>query len=95
MKLYFLSLGVGLLVGIIYALLQVPLPAPLTIALLGLLGMLIGKQIVPVVKQLGAGQPLNMLWFKPECVPKITGAPSRFTAKTQTLNATDDGKQES
>ncbi|MDB5991086.1 MAG: transporter substrate-binding protein [Herbaspirillum sp.] len=47
MKLYLISLGVGILVGIIYALLQVRSPAPPVIALMGLLGMLIGEQIVP------------------------------------------------
>jgi XapX domain-containing protein len=46
-KLYLISLGVGILVGIIYALLQVRSPAPPVIALMGLLGMLIGEQIVP------------------------------------------------
>lgn len=52
MKAYFLSLGAGLLVGIIYALLQVRSPAPPAIALLGLLGMLIGEQMLPVAKRL-------------------------------------------
>ena len=47
MKLYVISLAVGLLVGIIYAVLQVRSPAPPAIALIGLLGMLIGEQIVP------------------------------------------------
>ena len=41
---YLLSLGAGLLVGILYALIKVRSPAPPAIALLGLLGMLIGEQ---------------------------------------------------
>lgn len=84
MKLYLLSLGAGLLVGIIYALMQVRSPAPPAVALLGLLGMLIGEQIVPVVKQWVAGQPVTMLWFKTECVPKITGTPVTLVSKART-----------
>lgn len=94
MKFYLLSLGAGLLVGIIYALLQVRSPAPPAIALLGLLGMLIGEQLVPVVKQWVAGKPVTMLWFKAECVPKITGAPATLTAQTKAESATSS-KQES
>ncbi|WP_394844791.1 XapX domain-containing protein [Pendulispora brunnea] len=51
MKPYFLSLGIGVLVGIIYSLFGVRSPAPPLIALLGLLGMLLGEQAVPFAKQ--------------------------------------------
>ena len=50
MKMYLMSLGAGLLVGIIYALIEVRSPAPPVIALLGLLGILVGEQIPPLVK---------------------------------------------
>lgn len=50
MKAYLLSLGVGLLAGALYALLNVRSPAPPVIALLGLLGMLIGEQAVSRAK---------------------------------------------
>lgn len=93
MKLYLLSLGTGLLVGIIYAMLQVRSPAPPVIALLGLLGMLIGEQIVPVVKQWVAGQPVTMLWFKAECVPKITGAQATMTDLNKVKSVTDSKKE--
>jgi XapX domain-containing protein len=75
MKLYVISLAVGILVGIIYALLQVRSPAPPAIALIGLLGMLIGEQLVPTAKRLIAGEPVTVAWFRSECVPKISGAP--------------------
>ena len=75
MKLYLITLATGLLVGIVYALLNVRSPAPPVIALLGLLGMLVGEQVVPTVKRLVAGEPITMTWFQTECVPKITGAP--------------------
>ena len=45
MKLYVLSCAVGLLVGIIYGVLDVKSPAPPVVALIGLLGMLGGEQI--------------------------------------------------
>ena len=48
MKAYIVSLAVGLLVGVLYGLLNVRSPAPPAIALLGLLGMLVGEQIVAV-----------------------------------------------
>jgi len=75
MKLYLISLATGALVGIIYSLLNVRSPAPPVIALLGLLGMLVGEQVVPTVKRIVAGEPITMTWFRTECVPKITGAP--------------------
>lgn len=55
MKLYLVSLGVGLLVGVIYSVLDVRSPAPPVVALIGLLGMLVGEQIIPVAKQMLAG----------------------------------------
>ena len=51
MKPYLVSLAVGLLVGVIYALFNVRSPAPPVIALVGLLGILVGEQIPPLVKQ--------------------------------------------
>jgi XapX domain-containing protein len=81
MKLYLVSLGAGILVGVIYALLQVRSPAPPAIALLGLLGILIGEQAVPTVKRVIAGEPVTIAWFKKECVPKITGAPPEAVAE--------------
>jgi XapX domain-containing protein len=56
MKPYLFSLGAGLLVGIVYSLLDVKSPAPPVIALIGLLGILIGEQIVPVAKRIAGGE---------------------------------------
>ncbi|MDB5988661.1 MAG: hypothetical protein JWQ10_64 [Herbaspirillum sp.] len=84
MKLYIISLATGLLVGIIYALLQVRSPAPPAIALIGLLGMLVGEQVVPTVKRLIAGEPVTVSWLRTECVGKITGvAPPGVQAKKE------------
>jgi XapX domain-containing protein len=73
MKFYLVSLAAGLLVGCIYALLQVRSPAPPAIALVGLLGMLIGEQMVPLAKRVIAGEPVTISWFRAECVSKISG----------------------
>jgi len=76
MKLYIVSLAAGLLVGIIYALLQVRSPAPPAIALIGLLGMLAGEQVVPIAKRLLAGQPITAAWLRHDCMARITGVPA-------------------
>jgi XapX domain-containing protein len=44
MKLLFLSFVVGLGVGVLYGLIRVKSPAPPIVALLGLLGMVLGEQ---------------------------------------------------
>jgi XapX domain-containing protein len=44
MKVLFLSFVVGLGVGVLYGLIRVKSPAPPIIALLGLLGMVLGEQ---------------------------------------------------
>lgn len=80
MKMYLISLGAGIFVGIIYALMQVRSPAPPAIALIGLLGMLIGEQVVPPIKRAMAGEPVTVSWFRSECVPKITGNPPKESA---------------
>ena len=70
---YLISLGAGVLAGLLYGLINVRSPAPPAIALIGLLGMLIGEQIVPVAKRLLDGAPVTASWFASECKPKITG----------------------
>lgn len=59
MKPLLLSLAVGLLVGVIYGLLNVRSPAPPYVALLGLRGILLGEQAVAVVKARLAPPPLS------------------------------------
>jgi XapX domain-containing protein len=45
MKVLFISFVVGLAVGILYGLIRVKSPAPPIVALLGLLGMVLGEQL--------------------------------------------------
>ena len=73
MKVYVLSLGAGLLVGVIYSLLDVRSPAPPLVALVGLLGILLGEQIIPVGKQMLAGSGLAAAWTTERCTPHIFG----------------------
>ncbi|QHM72145.1 XapX domain-containing protein [Mixta intestinalis] len=75
MKSSLLSLAVGLLAGVIYGMVNIHSPAPPVIALLGLFGMLIGEQLIPLFRRLLARQPVTLAWFRHECVPKISGAP--------------------
>lgn len=72
MKPYLISLGAGLLVGIIYNLLSVKSPAPPAIALIGLLGMLLGEQVIPVARRVVTGQPV-FAFIKNECAPSVLG----------------------
>lgn len=69
---YLLSLGAGILVGVIYAVIGVRSPAPPTIALIGLLGMLVGEQLVPVVKRLVAGEPVAT-FIATDCARHVLG----------------------
>ena len=49
---YLISLGIGLLVGPLYAVLDFRSPAPPAIALVGLLGMQLGEQLFPLGRDL-------------------------------------------
>lgn len=73
MKPYLLSIGAGLLVGVIYALMNVRSPAPPAIALLGLLGMLLGEQAVPIAKRLLTKAPVSAYLKTPECAGQVLG----------------------
>lgn len=81
MKTYLLSLGAGLLVGVIYSLLGVRSPAPPVVALIGLFGILIGEQVPPLVKSLWLKEPAAQSWLsqvKPHMfghLPKGQGTP--------------------
>jgi XapX domain-containing protein len=50
MKAYLLSLAAGVVVGLIYSVMEVKSPAPPAIALVGLLGMLGGEHVIPLVR---------------------------------------------
>ncbi|HEV2605592.1 MAG TPA: XapX domain-containing protein [Microvirga sp.] len=83
MKPYLISLGAGLLVGVIYALLNVRSPAPPVIALVGLLGILVGEQLPPLAKRLFAGKPVTVAWAKETCAPHVLGPLSGNSTASQ------------
>lgn len=74
MKPYLASLGAGMLVGIVYSVLNVRSPAPPVIALVGLLGILAGEQVVPLAKRLLSSEPISVTWLRRECAPHILGS---------------------
>jgi XapX domain-containing protein len=84
MRVYLLSLGAGLLVGIIYSLLNVRSPAPPIVALVGLLGILMGEQIIPVAKEMMVGSHLAAAWRESQAMPHVFGhLPGRHAQEVQ------------
>jgi XapX domain-containing protein len=73
MRIYVISLLAGVLVGVIYGLLNVRSPAPPIVALVGLLGILLGEQIVPVAKRIFAGESVAQVWSKAACHSHLFG----------------------
>jgi XapX domain-containing protein len=73
MKPYVLSLTAGLLVGAVYGLIHVRSPAPPVIALIGLLGILAGEQIPPLVRHIASPRSSALTWFRHQVRPHILG----------------------
>ncbi|WP_198370210.1 DUF1427 family protein [Roseomonas rosulenta] len=74
MKLYLAALGAGLLVGVIYSLLNIRSPAPPVVALVGLLGILLGEQLLPLARRIWAGHPLSVSMVLEDCRHHVLGA---------------------
>ena len=73
MKPYLISLAAGLLVGVIYSMLNVRSPAPPVIALVGLLGIVVGEQLWPLMHSTRDPDTTAIAWIKQECVPHVFG----------------------
>ena len=73
MKPYLISLAAGLLVGVIYAMLNVRSPAPPVIALVGLLGIVVGEQLWPLLRNTRDPDTTAIAWIKQESVPHVFG----------------------
>ena len=94
MKTYVLALAAGLLIGVIYSLLNVRSPAPPVVALIGLLGILAGEQIVPIVKRAVAGERLSLGWLRRECGEHVFGAlPARAPAQDRAGTCSSDAER--
>jgi len=88
MKIYLVSLGAGVLVGVVYSLLNVRSPAPPLVALVGLLGILIGEQIIPVGRHMLAGLPILGACREARCASHLFGMlPGRHQDSSVTKNS--------
>ncbi|RQZ09264.1 DUF1427 family protein [Burkholderia sp. Bp9031] len=74
MKPYIASILAGILAGVVYTLIGVQSPAPPTIALAGLLGILAGEQILPVARRMLAGIHLKTAWSEAKCSQHMFGS---------------------
>jgi XapX domain-containing protein len=74
MRVYLVSLAAGVLVGVVYSLLHVRSPAPPLVALVGLLGILIGEQVIPVGRQILEGAPWRTACTQTETLDHLFGA---------------------
>jgi XapX domain-containing protein len=93
MRMYLLSLGAGLMVGVIYSLIDVRSPAPPLVALVGLLGILFGEQIIPVGKQIFAGTAPSIAWQESKCTSHIFGMLPGRLADEAKISATDTSEK--
>lgn len=73
MKMYVLSLATGVLVGVIYGVLHVRSPAPPIVALVGLLGILLGEQVPPLIKHALSRQATPLSWARDQVMPHVCG----------------------
>lgn len=73
MKTYLLSAGIGVLVGVIYALFNVRSPAPPVIALVGLLGILAGEQLPPLLRHVLQSRTTPAAWLHEQVKPHMFG----------------------
>ena len=90
MRTYLVSLGAGLLVGIVYSLLNVRSPAPPVVALVGLLGILAGEQVIPLARQMLEGSHLAAAWREVRCTSHIFGLlPGRHEQVAQAQSDSD------
>ena len=90
MKIYLVSFGAGLLVGVVYSLFNVRSPAPPVVALIGLLGILLGEQILPLGRQMIAGTSIRTAWQHMRCGQHVFGAmPGRHAERSASTTIAD------
>jgi XapX domain-containing protein len=73
MKIYVVALSAGLAVGVFYGLLTVRSPAPAIVALVGLLGILLGEQLPPLAKRMLGEKPVTVSWMREQCGEHLFG----------------------
>jgi len=86
MKAYVLSLLAGVLVGVVYSVIDVPSPAPPIVALVGLLGILAGEQIFPVARRMLTGANFRDAWREEHCNQHVFGSlPGRNSGSSRPM----------
>ena len=70
---YGVALIAGVVVGIFYGCIGVRSPAPPAVALVGLFGILLGEQVIPLTKHWLAGHRIDVTWVRSDCVPHVFG----------------------
>ena len=91
MKFYAVSLPICVLVGLLYGLLNVRSPAPPVVALVGLAGILLGEQVVPLGKRLIAGETVNLAAVAEQSREHVFGQlPQRRNPQAEPSRAADD-----
>lgn len=95
MKPYLLSLAAGLLVGVVYALLNVRSPAPPVIALVGLLGILLGEQIPPLFKHYLMRERRGTVWMQEQVKPHMFGQLPQCTQPREGKHPVEPGNERS
>jgi XapX domain-containing protein len=73
MKAYVASLTVGCLGGVIYALFNVRSPVPPVIALVGLLGILLGEQVPSLIMPAFMIEKSASAWVEDQVMPHVFG----------------------
>jgi XapX domain-containing protein len=82
MRTYIVALAAGIVVGVFYGCLGVRSPAPPVVALVGLFGILIGEQIIPVGNHLLAGHSLPAAWMRAHSHLHVFGMLPSFHSHT-------------
>ncbi|WP_116140083.1 XapX domain-containing protein [Trinickia diaoshuihuensis] len=91
MKPYVFSLLAGVLAGVVYYAIGVASPAPPAIALIGLLGMLAGEQIIPLVGRMASGLKLKAAWRDAKCGAHMFGPLPGSQARNNTTGDQNRG----
>jgi XapX domain-containing protein len=91
MKMHLFSLGAGVLVGVIYALINVRSPAPPVVALVGLLGILIGEQVPSLIKECFQ-RPAERSWLCDQVGPHMFGDLPRGSTRRTDTGSDSSGK---
>ena len=91
MRMYGVALIAGVVVGVFYGCIGVRSPAPPVVALIGLFGILLGEQVVPLTKRWLAGHRIDVTWVRSDCVLHVFGElPTNLTLQLKKKQVPDE-----